>query len=100
MPGYDGKTSFSHTQRIDLIRFLIPGEIVQLRVLLLLIIVLFSFFGYITYLNHGIRVSLSLIQGRPISTSLPTLILVSFAAGALVIFLVGIIRDAIEGWKG
>lgn len=70
-----------------------------LRLLLLIVIVLFSLLGYITYLNHETYVSLFLIQGRSFTTSLPAVIIVSFASGALIVFMVGLIRDVVEGWK-
>ncbi len=70
-----------------------------LRILLLAVIVLFSLLGYVTYLNHEIRVTFFLVQGRPLTTSLPAIITISFAAGALIVFTGGLIRDLVKGWK-
>jgi lipopolysaccharide biosynthesis regulator YciM len=72
---------------------------VLLRIALLIVIVLFSALGYMTYLNHEIPVTLFLIQGRPLTTSIPAVIIVSFASGALIVFVVGLMRDLVEGWK-
>jgi len=72
---------------------------VLLRILLLAVIVLFSLLGYVTYLNHEIRVTFFLIQGRPLTTSLPAVITISFAAGALIVLTGGLIRDFVKGWK-
>jgi lipopolysaccharide biosynthesis regulator YciM len=73
---------------------------VLLRVLLLIVIILFSLLGYITYLNHEIHVTFLLIPGKPFTAALPAVVVTSFAAGALIIFLAGLIRDVVEGWKG
>ncbi len=71
----------------------------RLRILLFVVIVLFSLLGYITYLNHETSTTLFLIQGKPLTTSLPAVIIVSFAAGALIVFVAGLIRDLFEGLK-
>lgn len=70
-----------------------------LRILLLIVIVLFSILGYITYLNHEIHVTFFLVKGKPLTTSIPAVIIISFASGALIVFMAGLIRDLVEGWK-
>ncbi len=70
-----------------------------LRIALLIVIVLFSALGYMTYLNHEIPVTLFLIQGRPLTTSIPAVIIVSFASGALIVFVASLMRDLVEGWR-
>jgi len=72
---------------------------VLLRIVLLVTIAIFSLLGYITYLNHEIDVTLFLIHGKPLTTSVPAVIIVSFATGALIVFIAGLIRDLAEGWK-
>jgi lipopolysaccharide biosynthesis regulator YciM len=72
---------------------------VLLRILLFIVIILFSLLGYITYLNHEISVTLFLIPKKPLTIVLPALIIVSFAAGAAIVFLAGLIRDVVEGWR-
>jgi len=72
---------------------------VFLRIALLIVIALFSALGYMTYLNHEIPVTLFLIQDRPLTTSIPAVIIVSFASGALIVFLAGLMRDLVEGWR-
>lgn len=70
-----------------------------LRVLLFIVILLFSLLGYVTYLNHEISTILFLAQGKPLKTSLPAVIIVSFASGALIVFIASLIRDLLEGWR-
>jgi tetratricopeptide (TPR) repeat protein len=72
---------------------------VLLRILLLFVILLFSLLGYVTFLNHEIQVTLFLVQGKPVTTSLPAVIIISFASGALIIFIAALIRDLVEGWR-
>jgi tetratricopeptide (TPR) repeat protein len=72
---------------------------VALRILLLFVIALFSFLGYVTYLNHGIPTTFFLVKGKPFTTSLPAVIIISFASGALIVFVAGVIRDLLEGWR-
>ncbi|NIQ38685.1 MAG: tetratricopeptide repeat protein [Proteobacteria bacterium] len=70
-----------------------------LRVLLFIIILLFSLLGYVTYLNHEISTTFFLAQGKPLKTSLPAVIIVSFVSGALIVFIASLIRDLLEGWR-
>lgn len=70
-----------------------------LRILLLIVIVLFSLLGYITYLNREIYVGLFLVPEKPFTTSLPAIIIISFASGALIVFAIGLVRDVVEGWR-
>ncbi|MBW2056950.1 MAG: tetratricopeptide repeat protein [Deltaproteobacteria bacterium] len=71
-----------------------------LRFILLVAILLISFLGYVAYLNHDTSVTLFLVKGRPLPASLPAVIMASFASGAFVVFMVGLVRDMVEGWKG
>ena len=77
----------------------VRGRTVFLRIALLIVIVLFSALGYLTYLNHEVPVTLFLIQGRPLTTSIPAVMIVSFASGALIVFVAGLMRDLLEGWR-
>jgi tetratricopeptide (TPR) repeat protein len=72
---------------------------VLIRIALFIVIVLFAALGYMTYLNHEIPVTLFVVQGKPLHTSLPAVIIVSFASGALIVFLATLMRDLVEGWK-
>jgi tetratricopeptide (TPR) repeat protein len=70
-----------------------------LRTILFFVILLFALFGYITYLNHEIPVTVFLLKGRPLTTSLPALVIISFASGALIVFLGSLARDLAAGWR-
>ena len=69
------------------------------RIILLVTIAIFSLLGYVTYLNHEINVTLFLVRGKPLTTSLPAVIIVSFAFGALIVFVAGLIRDLVARWN-
>ncbi|NIS70172.1 MAG: DUF1049 domain-containing protein [Proteobacteria bacterium] len=70
-----------------------------LRILLFIMILIFSLLGYLTYLNHEILVSIFLVQGKPLSTSLSAVIIISFASGALIVFFASLVRDLRKGWR-
>jgi len=72
---------------------------VALRVILFIVILILSLLGYLTYLNHEISTTIFLVKGKPLPTSLPAVIIISFASGALIVFLASLIRDLLEGWK-
>ncbi len=62
-------------------------------------ILILSLLGYLTYLNHEISTTIFLVKGKPLSTSLPAVIIISFASGALIVFLASLVRDLLQGWK-